>query len=286
MVPERRMTRIQGASHVRLAQAPPVLCDIGPFPPEDLFGGAPRSEAEFGGATGMAQCPACMISELDHVRDLIKAQLLTNARALSARVADAVADLPIDHYHHAVTDEEHAQLLSKRNRILSADAVADIKQMSMFDYLRRAFGPCSLSDEENIGHEQICFRVARPNRRSDVGFVHRDAWFWDHLGFPVPPGTARTKFWMPVCISPGTAGLLLAPGSHRSENGYRVEKIDGKLAFVPRDDVEAGGMHAYLGGPGDPILFNYDLLHVGAVTQGDSCRVSIEITLMYDTQLV
>jgi hypothetical protein len=281
---ERRETMTGEASHVRASHAGPSLRDIGPFPPEGLFCGASRSEAAFGGAAGMAQCPACTPSELERIRDLIKTHLLAHARALSGTTADAIADLPIDHYHHAVTDEEHAHLLSKRNRILSAEAVADIKQMSMFDYLRRAFGPCYLSDEENIGREQICFRVARPNCRADVGFVHRDAWFWDHLGFPVPPGIARTKLWMPICLSPGTAGLLLAPGSHRSDNEYRVEKIDGKLAFVPRNDVEAGGMHAYMGRPGDAILFNYDLLHVGAVTRGDSCRVSIEITLMYDTQ--
>jgi hypothetical protein len=284
MLSDRRVTRTLEVSHARAAHAPPVLCGIGPFPPDDLFCGAPRSEAAFGGATGMARCPACTTSELDHIRDLIKTHLIGNARVLSARTASAIAELPIDQYHRAVTDEEHAQLLSKRNRILSAEAVADIKQMSMFDYLRRAFGAFYLSDEENIGREQICFRVALPNRRSDVGFVHRDAWFWDHLGFPVPPGTARTKLWMPVCLSPGTAALLLAPGSHQSENGYRVERIDGKLAFMPRADLGAGGLHAYMGRPGDPILFNYDLLHVGAVTQGDTCRVSIEITLMFDAQ--
>jgi hypothetical protein len=258
------------------------LRDIGPFPPESLFFGAPRSEAAFGGDEGLAQCPAFTPNELGRIRDLISAQLVKNAHTLSARIADAVADLPIDQYHHAVTDEEHARLLSKRNRILSAEAVADMKQMSVFDYLRRAFGPCYLSDEENIGREQICFRIARPNRRSDIGFVHRDAWFWDHLGFPVPAGTARAKMWMPVCIAPGTAGLLLTPGSHRFANGYRVREIEGKLAFAPQNDPAASALRAYLGEPGDPILFNYALLHVGSLTLGKTCRVSIEMTLMYD----
>ena len=259
---------------------------MGPLPPEAVFFGAARSEAAFGGPAGMVQAPAFTDDELARICALIKAQLIGNARALSASVANAIADLPLDEYHRAVIDVQHTQLLSKRNRILSADAVAEIKQMSVFDYFRRAFGPCYLSDEENIGHEQICFRFARPNRHADIGSVHRDAWFWDHLGFPVPEGTARTKMWMPACITPGTSGLLLIPGSHLYARDYCVETVDGKLAFASADNAGRDDLCGYYGGPGEPILFNYGVLHVGAVTRGAACRVSIETTVMYDTRRI
>jgi hypothetical protein len=268
------------------AHEPPPLRDIGPLPPDAVFFGAPRSEAAFGGPAGMVQAPAFADGELARMCDLIKAQLIGNARALSAQLAHAIADLPLDQYHHAVTDAQHARLLSKRNRILSAAAVAEIKQMSVFDYFRRAFGPCYLSDEENIGQEQICFRLARPECGTDIGSVHRDAWFWDHLGFGVPTGVARTKMWMPACITPGTAGLLLSPGSHRYARDYQVETVDGKLAFASAADVDRDELCGYFGGPGEPLLFNYGVLHVGALTRGEICRVSIETTLMYDTQHV
>lgn len=266
--------------------APPesALGCTGPLPPEALFFGHPRSEAAFGGPAGVAQAPAVAADELARIGELIKAQLVDNARALSASTANAIADAPLAQYHQVVSDVQHTQLLAKRHRILSAKAVAEIKQMSVFDYFRRAFGPCYLSDEENIGHEQICFRLARPNRGSDIGSVHRDAWFWDHLGFPVPAGISRTKMWMPVCISPGTAGLLLIPGSHRYPRDYRVEVVDGKLAFASLGDINRDELCGYYGGPGDPILFNYGVLHVGAVTRGEICRVSIETTVMYDSQ--
>lgn len=272
------------AWHGQRAHQPSSLRGIGPLPPEAVFFGAPPSETAFGGPAGMVQAPAFAADERGRICDLIKAQVVGNARALSASAANAIADRPLDQYHHAVTDVQHARLLSKRNRILSAEAVAEIKQMSVFDYFRRAFGPCYLSDEENIGHEQICFRLARPNCRADIGSVHRDAWFWDHLGFPVPTGVARTKMWMPACITRGTAGLLLIPGSHRYARDYRVETIDGKLAFASSGDVGRDELRGYFGGPGEPILFNYGVLHVGAVTYGELCRVSIETTVMYDTQ--
>jgi hypothetical protein len=261
----------------------PNLQNIGPFPPEAVFFGGPRSEAAFGGERGLAQGPAFTAAELVHIRDLIKNQLVDNAYAACPAAASAIADAPLNKYHEVTADENHGKLLSKLGRILSAKAVDAIKQMSFFDYVQRAFGNYYLSDEENLGHEQICFRIVRPDRREDVGSLHRDSWFWNHFGFPVPEGTSRVKAWVPVCGDPAQAGLLLAPGSHRSDAGYRAELVDGKLAFLPQVDSDRIKLYRYRGQAGEPIMFNYDLLHVGALTRGDESRVSFEITIMFQT---
>ena len=267
--------------HDIVAQEVPELRDIGPFPAEAIFSDGVRSERAFGGAAGMAQGPAFTASELDRIRELVKEQLIETAYRIAPRTAAALADLPLDQYHEAVADQDHARLLSKLARVLPARSVDVIRQMSFFDYAARAFGPFYLSDEENIGHEQICFRVVRPNRREDVGSLHRDAWFWDYFQFPVPPGISRVKVWVPVCGAPRQTGLLLAPGTHRQPAGYRTESVGGKLAFIPEIDPALVDLRRFAGNPGDPVMFNYDVLHVGALTRGDISRVSFEITIMF-----
>lgn len=265
---------------VVLEQAP-YLEGIGPLPPEKVFSGQPRSEAAFGGERGLLQGPAFTATELETIRELIKAQLIENAYRTSPALASAIADMPLRNYHEVATDDDHPRLLSKRGRILSAAAVDVVKQMSFFDYVRAAFGTFYLSDEEAVGHEQICFRIARPNRREDVGTLHRDSWFWQYFGFPVPEGISRVKVWVPVCGDPTNAGLLLAPGSHLRPAGYRTETVDGKLGFIPEADPTEVALYRYRGEAGQPIMFNYDLLHVGALTRGAESRVSFEITIMF-----
>ena len=266
-----------------LHEAPP-LRDIGPFPSADIFFGATRSEAAFGGALGLAQGPSFKPEERARIETLIKSQLIENARKLSSKAASSLEGVALSDYHKAVDDHDHGKLLSKLGRVLTKPAVDEIRQMSFFDYVRDAFGPYYLSDEENLGHEQICFRIARPDRREDVGSVHRDAWFWDHFGFPVPAGVNRAKAWVQVCGASSEAGLLLAPGSHRLPAGFSTETIDGKLTFTPDVDLQTVNLHRFLGNPGDPIMFNYGVLHVGSLTRGETSRVSFEITIMFRSE--
>jgi hypothetical protein len=263
---------------------PPPLVDIGPFPPGDVFGGAPPSEAAFGGAAGVMQGASFKPDELARIRGLIHEQLISNAQAISPAAAALIADTPLDDYHRIGEGTSHAKLLSKLGRILSADAVAEMRGMSFFDYAREAFGPFELSDEENIGHEQICFRIVRPHRREDVGALHRDAWFWEHYGFKVPAGRSRAKVWVPVYGTPSQAGLLVAPGSHRMPSGFRTTIADGKLSFLPEIDNNELQLGRFCGSPGDPVMFNYGTLHVGSMNRGEQSRVSFEITILFETK--
>ncbi len=195
---------------VVLQEVPP-LQNIGPlasgdvfFPlaSGDVFFGGTRSETAFGGDIGMVQGPPFTVAELERIRVLIKAHLVENACGISSKAAAAIDGVPLDQYHRVADDHDHGRLLSKLGRVLPAKAVNEIKQMSFFDCAWDAFGPYYLSDEENVGHEQICFRVVRPNRREDVGSLHCDSWFWDHFHFPVPKNISRVKVWVPVCGAP------------------------------------------------------------------------------------
>jgi hypothetical protein len=260
---------------------PPELRLQESLPPEEIFFGLPRNEKAFGGAAGVIKGPAFTSEELIAIRTLISAHLVDVAHGISSATADAIAGAELENYHLISKEVDHGRLLSKKGRILPKVAVDAIKQMSFFDYVTKALGPFYLSDEEGVGHEQICFRIVRPHRREDVGSLHRDSWFWDYYGFDVPRGIARGKVWVAVGGKPNLAGLLLAPGSQRIAAPYHTKTDNGKLAFVPDFDVGSIGLERYCGGLGEPVMFNYDTLHVGSLNRAEECRVSFEITIMF-----
>jgi hypothetical protein len=261
----------------------PVLQAAGPLLPDGVFFGAPRNEKAFCGDAGLLKGPAFAAAELAEIRSLIKRHLIETAYGFSSKAADAIANAELERYHLMSKEVDHSKLLSKKGRILPKSAVDTIKQMSFFDYVEKEMGSFYLSDEERVGHEQICFRIVRPHRREDVGSLHRDSWFWDYYNFGVPPGISRGKVWVAVGGEPGLAGLLLAPGSQAIPAPYHTETVNGKLAFVPDFDIEPIGLQRYCGALGEPIMFNYDTLHVGSLNRSEQCRVSFEITVMFKT---
>lgn len=259
---------------------PAVLAGIEPLPAPQLLRGA-RHEDAFGGDDGLRMGPAFSPAEVVRIKALVKEQLLYAAAATSQEAADALDRVELEHYHTVSAQFDHARMLSKMGRILSAEAVGEIKAMSFFAYVREAFGDYYLADEDGVGHEQITLRVVRPGRREDVGSLHRDSWFWDHYGWPVRAGENRAKVWTGICVDAPLNGLMLAPGSHLRDCGHRVDHADGKVAFTPAFDWREIGLRRFDGRPGDPILFNYKTLHVGSLNRAQTCRVSIETTIMY-----
>ena len=260
----------------------PQLEGAPPGPGASLFDG-PREEARFGGAAGLAFGPAFTSAEVIRIRELIKTHMLEVAKEVSPGAVDALAATELERFHE-VEGYDHGRMLSKRGRILTKAAVDEIKAMSFFDYVREAFGDFYLADEEDVGHEQITFRVVRPGRPEDVGSLHCDAWFWEQFGTPLPDGVSRTKVWAPICVEPELNGLRLAPGTHRRAMPYHAEQKGSKIDFIPEFDVGKIGLRQYCGTAGEPILFNYRTLHVGSLNRGRNSRVSIEATIMYRSQ--
>jgi hypothetical protein len=260
----------------------PALDDAPAGPARSLFDG-PREEMRFGGARGLAFGPAFTPAEVVRIREIIKEHMLNMAREVSPESVGALAATELERFHE-VESYSHGRMLSKRGRILPKAAVDEIKAMSFFGYVAEVFGDFYLADEEDVGHEQITFRLVRPNRPEDVGSLHCDAWFWEQFGTYLPPGIGRAKVWAPVCVEPQLNGLRLAPGSHRRQTPYRAESSGAKINFVPEFDLYEIGLRQYCGAAGQPILFNYRTLHVGSLNRGGTSRVSIETTIMYRSE--
>jgi len=150
--------------------------------------------------------------------------------------------------------------------------------MSLMRILEDEFGYFQISDEDNVGHEEIYWRLVRPNSLTDVDPLHADAWFSD-LGHGItPPDLKRVKVWIAIYCDPGKGGFKFVPGSHKHECPYHGELKNG--ITKPEIDISEDELDVVIfnSQPGEAIIFNDQLLHGGALGQGET-RVSLEFTM-------
>jgi hypothetical protein len=217
--------------------------------------------------------------ELAQVQALIRDQWLQRIAEVSPpQVAKRFEAIELNRYHELSDTVDHKSLWSKGQRILSPHAVAKIRQTSLIRALEREFGSFEISDEENVGHEEIYWRLVRPNNPGDVGPLHADEWFWS-LGHGVtPPGVQRVKVWVAICCDPGKNGFRFVPGSHKKQWRYHGDLRGGFVKPQIDEDEKTLNIKIFDSNPGDAIVFHDRLLHAGVVG-GPNTRVSIEFTM-------
>lgn len=265
-----------------VSSTPPQPFDWRPMSPQTWFGGKPRTERNFGGEAGFLSGPQFTPAELERVRQIVQRRLAYNAYNLhGSAAAEMVETTPLPAYHTISSRLNHSKMLTKTGRILPKSDVDEILGMSIFTTMAEGFGKIRLADEDNIGHQQICMRVARPSRTEDVGSLHRDSWFWDHYNWPVPEGMNRTKVWIGVDVAPAQNGLMLVPGSHTGRYGFAALNLGNKVKFEPDFDPTMLGYETFPGEPGACVVFNYGTLHIGRLNTAPTTRVSIEFTVLY-----
>jgi hypothetical protein len=256
--------------------------DWAPRAPHEWFGGNERSEQNFGGDAGFLTGPRLTEAERRRIGEIVHRRLVYNAYNLhGSKAAELVEHTSLARYHAVADSLNHAKMLTKTGRILPASDTAEIMGMSIFEVFREAFGDFTLADEDNIGHPQVCMRVARPGKVDDVGFLHRDSWFWDHYAWPVPEGRNRTKVWIGLEVEPERNGLTMVPGSHRERYRFKAYTVGNKVKFVPSFDTSVLPYATFPGRSGECVVFNYDTLHIGRLNTAATSRVSVEFTIMY-----
>ena len=219
-------------------------------------------------------------NEIELAKFLIREQWLSTIKKHYPAYFHQFSKIEIEQYHTLAHLVDHGFLWTKPNRIFSREAIATIRSMSLIKNLECAYGPVLIVDEENIGYEEIAWRIVRPHQSLDVGPMHADDWFLQ-LGHGVapPPGMKAIKVWVALCCEPGLNGLKVVRDSHKKTWRYHGEFRHGfiKPQFDENEDdlnVELLNTKA-----GDVVIFNDKLLHAGAINRGRCCRISMEFML-------
>lgn len=221
--------------------------------------------------------------ELERLREIIRDQWLHRIKEVAPHAAERFAAIPMEHYHELAGLIDHRGVWPKQRRILGPEAAAEIRTMSVLRELQKEYGNFLISNEEDIGREELYWRLVRPDSPADVGPIHADAWFWE-LGHGItPPGSHRVKVWIAIFCENGRSGFRFVPGSHKKNWPYHGGFRDG---FVkPQIDLDESELDTMIfeSDPGDVIIFNDRLLHGGAVG-GTRTRVSLECTLFVEAE--
>jgi hypothetical protein len=218
-------------------------------------------------------------SELEFIRGAITDQYLERIGILQPDLVNAARQRGIASYHTLPIAFDHGMSWPKGSRLLDARFVEDFSRMGFFQRIRRQIGPSAA-----ISHDELNWRLVRPHEPSDVGPIHADKWFWDAgYGYgSMPAGFDRFKVWMAIHTEPGSNGLCVKPRSHRRQWKHHFEMKGGVRKPVFDEDPETLGMELLPLEAGRMVMFHDELLHGGVVNRGSLCRVSIELTVLFD----
>ena len=192
--------------------------------------------------------------------------------------------LRIEDYHLISEKISHKSLWTKDSRILPRDFFGWFVGESMiYKELENIFGEIVITDEEELGYGNIYWRLVRPYQQSDIGPLHRDAWFWEaNDNYIVSNYTnyERIKVWIAINVEEGKNGLLVEPESHkRKDVEWEPEIRDGKpkpKLVTANDRFNPTLLNCK---KGNAVIFVDELIHGGALNCGKETRVSAEFTI-------
>lgn len=219
--------------------------------------------------------------ELGLVRNFIRVQWLYRIQLLAPKRVAEFDRVGIEHYQKLAHLIDHSEAWPKTARVFPREVIRLMLQKPFFQQLATDFGEFEVSDEEGFGWPNFYWRLVRPGN-SDVGPIHSDKWFWD-LGHGTMPDypCERVKVWIAIYTAPGKNGLLVIPGSHLREDWkWHAEERFGMKKPVFDENPEELDVQLIETRPGQAVVFHDKLLHGGAANKADTCRVSIEMTLL------
>ena len=219
---------------------------------------------------------ALTAEELDRVRRMISAQYLQTLGTVDADLVGRAASVGIDRYHTLPLPFDHGTFWPKEKRVLPERTLAEFERMGFFRRIRAALPSAA------IYHDDLMWRIVRPNEPSDIGPVHADKWFWDAGNGSIAADRERLKIWIAVYTEAGRNGLTVKPHSHTSDQWKRhFEYKHGVKKPVLDENTDELRMELLPLKSGELVLFHDSLLHGGALNRGSTCRVSIELTISY-----
>lgn len=216
---------------------------------------------------------------------MIRNQWLKTIQEEAPSVATFFQDSDLANYHQHAHHLDHAHMWGKHARILPSTDISAIRSMSFFKKLEAEFGAIEVTDEEEVGREEFYWRLVRPKERGDIGPVHADSWFWEldqRKATMIPDHKERIKVWIAIYCEQGQNGLLIKKGSHLERYPRKGTKVGNTVKPVIQVAEEDLDMDLFQSKPGDAIVFHDNLLHGGALNNGNMTRVSLEFTMIVD----
>ena len=178
---------------------------------------------------------------------------------------------------------KHEKIFTKKSRILKKKQFNKIfSNTQIFKKLKKKYPEIQITDEENIGYENLYWRIVRPLPFVDIGPMHKDKWFWD-LGHGKINSKKyqRVKIWISAASSTNKLGFKFAKGSANKKYKFKSEKRHGKIKPVfDENNLKKGSIVSFSNKNGNCIIFNDELLHGGECVKGNICRLSIECTFL------
>lgn len=178
---------------------------------------------------------------------------------------------------------KHQKIFTKKARILNKKQFTEVfNHTQIFKKLKQKYPEIQITDEENIGYENLYWRVVRPLPFVDVGPMHKDKWFWDLGNGKVNTKKfQRVKIWISLESSTNKLGLKFVKGSAIKKYKFRSEKRDGKIKpLFNENHIKRKNVISFSKKHGNCIIFNDELLHGGECVKGNKCRMSIECTFI------
>lgn len=194
--------------------------------------------------------------------------------------------ITIKEYHLIRNKLPHNKLWQKKNRIFDQDFIDQIKNFSFYLELKQLFGEFKITEKSYDGgveqnSEEIYWRLVSPNEASDVGGLHADRWFHElHcLNSATFLNRKTIKIWLPIVTEPGLNGLLIVPYSHQINYLYTNKIINNIKYPVLVSEIDEKLILLEETSPGQYLCFGENFIHGGAINNGKSTRISIEITI-------
>ena len=222
--------------------------------------------------------PALSEKELESLRTIIRNKYIKNMEDFHTfDFHDDESKQPSN--YHNLSIQNHSEIWGKQQRIFSENEVREFLNFSLFYHLKNEFSYRRVADIEGIGYPEIYWRIVRPNKAEDVSGIHADSWFFKHTNKMTNEAQKNLlKVWIPIEVFPNEGGLGVYPGSHLKTWNYDTIKKDGrikpKLNYTPDQDKIILPLK-----PGEPVIFDRNLLHFGVSHKADYTRVSMEFAI-------
>lgn len=218
--------------------------------------------------------------DLKKIYKYVENKFLNHLKKLCPQNVDTFKKYGMNKYHLNSHLIDHKSSWPRKIRLFDDNGINLIKETNLFLNLKKIFKDIIITNEIENEKSEIVWRIVRPNMDNDVGPIHTDGWFWEANKWHIPKDKTCIKVWVMLDGETDNSGLSVIPDTHKKLDwDYTFEKRDG--IQKPNFDFKKYDLKPKIlkTRPGSAVIFSYNLLHGGAVTRGNLCRISLEFTL-------